>query len=204
MLLTGFFIWSLTHVTTLLSQRLNEPIHTLLNYLRSKQNIIKHCLKRHAASLAYCFSCKLSPTYSTYLSHYTATYLLYVYLDDRYHPLPSFSSSPPKIYKLSKFLFLGNFSLYIGFLRTSPHKDRIFQWTPTMLNFLFLTPFHLLKITKFLDEISQFKFLVKADIKIFVYKLLLSLNISDFSLFLCQNCTPPLKKVAPSFPTTLL
>ena len=71
-----------------------------------------------------------------------------------------------------------------------------------MLNFLSLTPSHLLKITKFLDEISQFKFLVKADKKIFVYKLLLSLNISDFSLFLCQNCTPlpPLEKSRPLFP----
>ena len=32
---------------------------------------------------------------------------------------------------------------------------------------------------------------------IFVYKLFLSLNISDFSLFLCKNCNapPPLKKI---------
>ena len=97
MLLTGFFIWSLTHVTTLLSQRLNEPIHTLLNYLRSKQNIIKHCLKRHAASLAYCFSCKLSPTYSTYLFHYTATHLLYkfIWMID-ITPFPLFCQVPLK------------------------------------------------------------------------------------------------------------
>ena len=35
---------------------------------------------------------------------------------------------------------------------------------------------------------------------IFVYKLFLSLNISDFSLFLGNNCNP-LKKVTPLFPS---
>ena len=30
----------------------------------------------------------------------------------------------------------------------------------------------------------------------------LSLNFSDFNFFLCKNCTPPLKKVTPSFPAT--
>ena len=38
--------------------------------------------------------------------------------------------------------------------------------------------------------------------KIFVYKLFLSLNISDFSLFLGKNCNPPGKKVTPSFSAT--
>ena len=36
---------------------------------------------------------------------------------------------------------------------------------------------------------------------IFAYKLFLSLNISDFDLFLCENCNPPLKKVTPLFPS---
>ena len=36
---------------------------------------------------------------------------------------------------------------------------------------------------------------------IFVYKLFLSLNISDFSLFsFCKNCNTPLRKVTSSFP----
>ena len=41
---------------------------------------------------------------------------------------------------------------------------------------------------------------------IFAYKLFLSLNISDFNLFLGENCDPPppliLKNVTPSFPAT--
>ena len=37
---------------------------------------------------------------------------------------------------------------------------------------------------------------------IFAYKLFLSLNISDFNLFLCENCNPCLIKVTPSFPAT--
>ena len=38
---------------------------------------------------------------------------------------------------------------------------------------------------------------------IFAYKLFLPLNISDFNLFLCENCNPSfLKKVTPSFPAT--
>ena len=47
----------------------------------------------------------------------------------------------------------------------------------------YLTPSHLLKVTKFLVKISQFIFLVMTEKNIFVYKLFLSLDISDFSLF---------------------
>ena len=37
---------------------------------------------------------------------------------------------------------------------------------------------------------------------IFAYKLFLSLNISDFNLFLCENCTPPPpEKSHPLFPS---
>ena len=38
-------------------------------------------------------------------------------------------------------------------------------------------------VTKFLVKISQFKFLAMTKKNIFIYKLFLSLNISDFSLF---------------------
>ena len=62
---------------------------------------------------------------------------------------------------------------------------------------------YLLKVTKFLGKISQFEFLVMTEKNIFAYKLFLSLNISDFNLFLCENCNP-LKKVTPSFPATHL
>ena len=37
---------------------------------------------------------------------------------------------------------------------------------------------------------------------VFAYKLFLSLNISDFNLFLCKNCNPRRIKVTPSFPGT--
>ena len=59
-------------------------------------------------------------------------------------------------------------------------------------------PSYLLKVTKFLDKISQFEFLVITKKNIFAYKLFLSLDISDFNL-LCDNCTPPLplKKLTP-------
>ena len=52
-------------------------------------------------------------------------------------------------------------------------------------------PSYLLKITKFLGKISQFEFLVMREKNILAYKLFLSLNISDFNSFLCENCNPP-------------
>ena len=42
----------------------------------------------------------------------------------------------------------------------------------------------------FLVKLSQFKLLVIRDKNIFVYKLFLSLNISDFSLFFMQKLNP--------------
>ena len=54
-------------------------------------------------------------------------------------------------------------------------------------------------MTKFLGKISQFEFLVMTEKNIFVYKLLLLLNISDFNLFYVKVATP-LKKVTTSFP----
>ena len=47
-----------------------------------------------------------------------------------------------------------------------------------------------IKGTKFLVKFSQFKFLVNTDKNIFVYKLVLSLNISDFNLFFTQILRP--------------
>ena len=42
-------------------------------------------------------------------------------------------------------------------------------------------------------KISQCEFLVTTEKNTFVYKLFLSLNISDFNAFLCKNCNPPKK-----------
>ena len=77
-------------------------------------------------------------------------------------------------------------------------------------SFSSLIPSYILKITKFLGEISQFEFLVMTEKNIFSYKLFLSLKISTFQIlfFLCENCTttpwkksPPLKVEALSNPT---
>ena len=51
-----------------------------------------------------------------------------------------------------------------------------------------------IKGTKFLVKSSQFKFLVNTDKNIFVYKLVLSLNLSDFSLFFTQKLRPQPKE----------
>ena len=96
--------------------------------------------------------------------------------------------SPPSILKSANcpsHPFLGNSHLYIGF-----------SWNPLKIGFFSeppLTPSHLLKVTKFLVKISQFKFLVMTKKNSFVYKLFLLLNISDFSLvcLLCKICTTP-------------
>ena len=47
---------------------------------------------------------------------------------------------------------------------------------------------------KYLVKLSPFKFLVKTDKNIFVYKLFSSLNISDFSLFFMQKLDPQQKE----------
>ena len=101
-------------------------------------------------------------------------------------PPPSFSQSP----------------LCIGFSRP-PLKVRSFHEPQKYESFSSLIPSYLLKVTKFLDKISQFELLVITEKNIFAYKLFLSLNISDFNLFLCKNCTP-LKKSHPFFPSNPL
>ena len=87
--------------------------------------------------------------------------------------------------------------IYCFFVNTPPPKNRVFQWTLIIFKFFILTPSHLLKVTKFLVKISQFKFLLMTEKNIFVGKLFLSLNISDFSL--CKNCTST-EKFTPFFP----
>ena len=62
-----------------------------------------------------------------------------------------------------------------------PPKTRIFEWTPKILKFFVLNTIVL---------------------NIFAYKFFLSLNISDFNLFLCENCNPRLIQVTPSSPAT--
>ena len=91
-------------------------------------------------------------------------------------------------------------SLYIGFSWNIP-KSRIFQWTPS---FSSLTPSYLLKVTKFLVEISQFEFLVMTEKNIFAHKLILPLNIQILIfwfifLWKLQPTCPPMKS-PPSFP----
>ena len=87
-------------------------------------------------------------------------------------------------------------SPYILIFRDPPPKNRIFQWTPIVLKFFIFNPTpSFKKVSKFLVKISQFKFLVMTEKIFFVYKLFLSLNISDFSLFFMQKLQPPSKEV---------
>ena len=60
-------------------------------------------------------------------------------------------------------------------------------------------PSYLLKVTKFSVKVSQFEFSIMTEQNILIYKLFLSLNISDFSLFLFKNRNPshPLKNGGP-------
>ena len=99
-------------------------------------------------------------------------------------PSPSFLSNPPYWFFVT---------LKVGF----------FSEPPKYQSFSSFTSSYLLKVTKFLVKIySQFEFLVMTEKSIFAYKLFLSLNISDFSLFSCENWNPPWKKSPPSFPAT--
>ena len=70
-------------------------------------------------------------------------------------------------------------------------------------SFSSLIPSYILKITKFLGEISQFEFLVMTKKNIFAYKLFLLLNISHFNFFcVCENGNP-LRIVTPFSPAAL-
>ena len=85
---------------------------------------------------------------------------------------PSFQTIPPFISVFCKL------PLKVGFFSERPKYQSI---SP-------LTPSYLLKVSKFLDDISQFEFLFMTEKNIFVYKLFLSQYISDFALFFCKNC----------------
>ena len=71
-------------------------------------------------------------------------------------------------------------------------------------HFSILNPSHLIKVTKCLIKISQFKFLVMMEKKHFFDKLFLSLNILNFRLFFYVKSATSLKKDTPSFPATPL
>ena len=87
-----------------------------------------------------------------------------------------------------------------------PLKVVFFSEPPKYSRFSSLTPSYLLKVTKFLVNISWFEFLFMTDKNIFAYKLFWSLNISDFNLFCVKIRTlHPLKMSHPrSIPATPL
>ena len=87
--------------------------------------------------------------------------------------------------------------VYIGFSWNPPLKLRFFHEPQKHRIFSSLIPSYLLKVTKFLVKIPQFEFLVTTEQRILVYKLFLSLNISDFSLSFVKKLQPPWKKSPP-------
>ena len=100
----------------------------------------------------------------------------------------------PQIGKLSNTPFLSNPPSILVFCE-SPLKVGFFSELQKYESFSSLIPSHLLKVTKFSGQISQFEFLVMTGKNIFAYKLYLSLNISDFNLFFMWKLQPPLKKL---------
>ena len=106
--------------------------------------------------------------------------------------MPSFLPSPPPIksanYPSPPFLgipFPPSILAFHKLLPPLPLKVGFFTERPKFQSFSSLTTSYLLKVTEFLVKISQLEFLVMAEKNISVYKLFLSLNISDFSLFVC-------------------
>ena len=69
-------------------------------------------------------------------------------------------------------------------------------------SFSSLKPSNVLKVIKFLGEISQFEFLIMTEKNIFAYKLFSSLNISDFNFLFLWKLQHPLKNVTLSLPAT--
>ena len=78
-------------------------------------------------------------------------------------------------------------SLYILVFQDPSQKSDLSVNAKNIRSFSSFIPSYLLKVTKFLGKISQFEFLVMTEKNIFAYKLFLSLNISDFNLFLYEN-----------------
>ena len=83
----------------------------------------------------------------------------------KHHPL-FFAKSLLKSENCPSPLFRQSLTIYWFFV--NPPKNRIFQWTPIILKLFILNPIYLLKVTKFLVKISQFKFLVMIEKNIFV------------------------------------
>ena len=100
-------------------------------------------------------------------------------------PSPFFDNSP------SKFFF------FFFFFVNSSRRVRFFSKSLKNYSFSSLTQSYLLKVTKFLVKIFQIEFSAMIEKNVFLCKIFLSLNFSDFSLFLCKNCNT-VKKVMPS------
>ena len=90
-------------------------------------------------------------------------------------------------------------SVIFWFFVTPPLKARFFTEPQNIKVF---HPSH--QVTKSSLKISQFEFFVTKEKSIFVYKLFLQLNISDFIqfTFYVKIATLSLKKVTPPFPAT--
>ena len=108
-----------------------------------------------------------------------------------YHPLPLPLKNTTLLFPVKPPLFREYPPLHLFFREPTSLKVGFFTEHPKYYSFSSLTPSYLLKVTKFFAKISQFEFLVITEKNIFLYKLFLSLNIWDFSLFFCKNCTPP-------------
>ena len=105
------------------------------------------------------------------------------------------------LYKLSKAPFLGNSPYIIAFFDPSPKN----WWIPIILTFFIFNLAYLLKLTKFLVKICQFKYLVMADKHFGLYFFLL-FKILDFSLSIMQQLQflpPPTQKSHPLFSSNL-
>ena len=132
-------------------------------------------------------------------------------------PPPLFlAKSPLKSAKCASPPFFGNHTYILVFRKIPSLKFGLFQELQKYLSFFSVIPSYLLKVTKFLVKISQFEFLVSTEQRILVYKLFLSLNIPDFSLFFVEKLqlhekvtclfpsNPPLKtEVLSSLPPSL-
>ena len=109
-------------------------------------------------------------------------------------PLHSFSPSSPPRLKSTNCPSLAPLirqipHLYCFFVNT-PLKVRFLSESPKCSSFSSLLPFYLLKVTRFLVEISQLTpVMTKKDIFAY-YKLFLSLYISDFNYSLFFYCNP--------------
>ena len=98
--------------------------------------------------------------------------------------------------------FLSNFLSLLVFCEPFL-KVGLFSEPQKYQSFSSLTQSYLLKVTKFLVEISQFEFLVMTEKNIFVHKLFMPLNIQILIYFYVKIASL-LNKVTPSFPANPL